>query len=261
MKKLRLLAVSVAAASVVMVGCSSGSSSESDAPEGATETLQTYFDAFATQDSKDMEPMLETSEKGSPAHMYAQHQINLAVAQESAGDSGEPDYVTVEDDRVTLRSGLISEADFEELSEEEQADVVTVFSNFEYSTDGQLQTWVSEPGGPLADRIASQNGKATIGKVNIKLVTSYLSNGDSLFITIDVLNKSGADQSVTATGYTTPDKRQVKVSSTPYNTELKPGTRADLYVVIENGEPGGKLQFDVYNQDDYESVTANIRVQ
>jgi len=232
----------VAAAS--LGGCSSSSqdTTAAETPEGidTEQVLTEYFTPFAENDPAEMEAMLEVAAADSPAYLYAEHQINNALADEAANLLPEPDQLEVTADEVTLTiSGLAEDA-----TEEEVADATTVFRDFQYSPDGKLVTWDSEPGGPLEPRILAQSGSGRSGGVRIQVQTSYETNNGDLIVTYVVRNKSKYDATVYPQGYVTPQGRQVKVSTSSGSLELAPRTFATESAAISNGKPGGKLRFD-----------------
>lgn len=226
---------------LLIAGCSSGSSNGSDHEQ----TLGAYFNAFGTQEASKMEPMLTAAAKGSPAYIYAEHQINAALAQESANETQEPDTITVDGDTVTQTLKLPEDA-----TEEQKKEATNTYTDFQFSADGLLETWTSEPGGALAPRIQAQTGKATSGQVSVDLKTAYETNGGSLMVTFEVNNKSNKKANVSITGYVNPDGRQVKVATTPYSFDPAAGSFATGSGLITNGKRGGKLivQFDYQNE-------------
>lgn len=234
------------AALLMMTACSSSDSgsggSGSPAPAGTDETLATYFNAFATNDSGEMKPMLTAAEPGSPAEWYAEHQINGVMADEAANESQPADTVTIDGGTVTyVYSGLPQDA-----TEQQRKDATQIYKDFQFAGDGKIVTWTTDPGGALQGRITKQEGRATSGKVTITAKTAYVTNTGDLSITYDVKNKSNQQATVTPKGYINPDKRQAKVQGTPYNAELSPGSFTTASGLVENGEPGGKLVFTLY---------------
>lgn len=239
-RRARLLAAATASAlALVVAGCSSGASNAPD--EAQQKVVEEYFNAFATQKSTTMEPMLKASAEGSPAHIYAQHQIGAVTAQESAGEGPEPDVVEYSSGEVKYRAKLPEDA-----TEQEVADATSVYSGFEFSPEGQLTTWTTSDGGALASRISLQSGKAEADGVTVQLKTSYVTNGGDLALTYDVKNKGKKKVSVYMKGYQNADGREVKLTNTP--STMDPGSGAFLsgYSSVTNGKAGGTLlvEFD-----------------
>ncbi|MEI2718263.1 MAG: hypothetical protein V9E98_14950 [Candidatus Nanopelagicales bacterium] len=235
---------------LALAACSSGTTSTSGEsaaasgePAGSEQVLTDYFTAFATQDSGDMKPMLKSSAPGSPAFLYARHQINGALAGESANVSSDPSEVTVSGDSVTLVDEALLD---EDSSEAERQEATTVYKDFTFAPDGRLDTWTSEPGGPLAPRVKAQSGSGSSGKVTVKASTSYVTNDGDLAVTYTVRNKSNDKAQLTPDGYLNPNRRQVDVSTYTGMLDLSPGAFADERASIDNGQPGGKLIFQVY---------------
>ncbi len=232
-------------AAVALLGGCGSSGQESTAvetPEGidSEQVLTDYFTPFAGHDPAEMEAMLEVAVADSPAYLYAEHQINSSLADEAANALPEPDQLEVTADEVTITtSGLAEDA-----TEEEVAEATTVYRDFQYSPDGKLVTWNSEPGGPLEPRILAQSGSGRSGGVRIEAQTSYETNNGDLVVTYVVRNKSKYDATVYPQGYVTPQGRQVKVATSSGSLELAPRTFATESAYVSNGTPGGKLRFE-----------------
>lgn len=247
MKKSYAVASVSIAAVMAVGGCSSAASPSAEPPSSTASAvnhvpvLTNYFDAFATDRAAEMAPMLTNSEPGSPAYLYAQHQINAATASESANSSPAPSTITVTQDSVTLLSQLPNEP-----TEQQKIDATNVYSSFEYAPSGLITAWTADPGGPLAPRISAQSSKVTSAKVTVALKTAYATNSGDLSVTFDVTNKSGKKANVTITGYINPDGRQVKVVNTPYAADPAPGSFSTSAASVVSGQRGGKLivQFD-----------------
>lgn len=238
-------AIAVATASILLVaGCSSSGEASGESPnsQGADNTavLGKYFNAFATDKSSTMAPMLEASEPGSPAYLYAQHQINGATASEAAGNSAKPATVDVTDTTVTMKQDVATDATDAQIKE-----ATNVYSSFQYSTAGLIQTWTADPGGPLAGRISAQSAKGKAGGVAVTLRTAYLTNSGDLSVTFDAKNTGSKKASLTPTGYVNPDGRQVKVVTTGGSLDLQPGSFATDALSVTAGKNGGTLIFQV----------------
>lgn len=237
----------LAAASILLTAaCSSGdtatTSDEQTAEAADTEqVLNNYFTGFATNDIDDMEAMLKNSAPGSPAFLYGRNQIATQRAAESANQSFPASTATVSGDTVTLIEDLPAEA-----TEAERQEATTTFQDFAFASDGKLETWTSDPGGPLAPRIKAQSGRGSSGGVTIKATTSYVNNGGNLAVTYSVRNKAKSKAQVTPDGYINPDRRQVDIATFTGSLDVAPGAFADERASIENGKTGGKMLFSVY---------------
>lgn len=247
MKTLQRTAIGLAIVAVALAGCSSSGGSDTvgatSAPAESEQVLNNYFNAFATDEASEMEPMLDNAEADSPAYLYAEHQINNALADEAANQSSSASTVAVSGDEVTMIDESLLPAD---ATEEERAEVTTTYREFEYASDGKLVTWTAEPGGSLEGRVLAQDGIGTSGKVTIKAKTSYVTNAGDLIVTYDVRNKSKDQAMVTPKGYVNADKRQVQIATGTGSLDLAPGSFATEAASMENGEPGGKMTFTVY---------------
>ncbi|MFZ1362009.1 MAG: hypothetical protein WAS05_03605 [Candidatus Nanopelagicales bacterium] len=232
------------AVALTLTACGGGSDSSQSGSENE-QTLSTYFNAFATNDATQMEPMLKAAEPGSPAEVYAKHQINTQVANESANETDEPDVAEIDGDTVSLHPNFSDEA-----TDEEKKDATTIYKDFVFSSNGLIETWTTEPGGLLTPRISAQTGKATQGKVTVQLQTAYVTNSGDLYVTWSAKNSGGKAVDISVAGYVNSDGRQVQVTSTPYQTKPISGSHTETSSTIENGKLGGKLifQFDYQNQ-------------
>ncbi|MFA7266148.1 MAG: hypothetical protein WC054_07535 [Candidatus Nanopelagicales bacterium] len=246
MKKFVVLVVGALALTLSACG-----SSQADGGEDHTPVLQEYFNAFATDVAAQMEPMKSAAAPDSPAYLYAVHQINLALASESANGDVAASTATISEDQVTMvRQGL--DAD---ITEEQRAEATTTYSNFTYE-NGLLASWTANPGGDVAPRITPVSGSVTKLGVTLALKTAYIANSGDLFITYEVLNKSKKKASVVVNGYLNPDGRQVQVSATPYQVAPVPGAFASGYAVVTQGKLGGSLTIEF----DYQT-TAKLTVE
>lgn len=232
---------------LTLTACSSGDSSGTTASTAAGEgvdseqVLTNYFNAFASNDIDDMTAMVRNAAAGSPAFLYARNQIATQRAAESANQAYPPSTVTVSGDTVTLVEDIPADA-----TEEEKQDATTTYKEFTFAQDGKLESWTSDPGGPLAPRVQAQSGRGSTGRLTIKATTSYVNNAGNLAVTYSVINKSKAKAQVSPDGYVNPNRRQVDVATFTGSLDVSPGAFADERASIENGKPGGKLLFNVY---------------
>lgn len=251
--------VAVSAMATALAGCSGGSGETPAAPATVTvtaspgtspgetaqptptpsvdtqQTLTRYFEAFATGDSADMRPMRRAAQKGSPADLYAIHQ--MAVANAYGGVSR--DAVSINDDQVSI-------AAINELTGERTTDI---YEDFVFDEDGLLVTWSVEGAGPLEGRIQPLEGSISSGGIKMQLQTAYQRNAGGLAVTYRVTNNGSEAANIVVTGYISPKGRQGEVEPTPYILDPRPGAYMDGLVGISNGEPGGTLviQIDYIN--------------
>ena len=212
----------------------SASPSPSPSPSPTVDTQKTlanYFEAFATRDSADMRAMRQNAQKGSPADLYAIHQIAAA----NASGSLDPDDVTIGDGTVTMTSGSAAAGDRN----------TNVYQDFQFDPEGRLITWSVKDSGPLADRIQPLEGSITSNDVKFQLLTAYETNAGNLAITAKMTNKGDAPVDVNVSAYINPKGRQINVGA--YFTP-RPGAFMEGYMDLGNSAPGGTLiiQFD-YN--------------
>lgn len=210
----------------------STSSSPSPEPSPTLDTQQTltnYFEAFASGDPAKMREMRRNSQKGSPADLYAIHQ--LAVANASSGF--DRDEVSIGEGQVTLTSG--SAAAGNKTSD--------VYEDFQFDDEGRLITWSVRQSGPLEDRIQRLSGVITSNNVKFELLTAYETNAGELSVTAKMTNKGDTAVDVNVSAYINPKGRQINVNA--YYTP-RPGAYVEGYMGLGNSTIGGTLiiQFD-----------------
>lgn len=194
-------------------------------------TLANYFEAFATGDPADMRAMRQNAQKGSPADLYAIHQIAAA----NAAGGFDQDEVTIGDGEVTMTSGSAAAGNRN----------TNVYQDFQFDPEGRLITWSVKDSGPLADRIQPLEGSITSNGVKFQLLTAYETNAGDLAVTAKMTNKGDAPVDVNVSAYINPKGRQINVGA--YFTP-RPGAYMEGYMNLGNSAPGGTLiiQFD-YN--------------
>lgn len=257
MKKSLRAAFLALALTTALVGCSSATGSEDSAPANSTEVLKSYFEGLASDDSAQMQAMLKYAAPDSPAQLYAEHQILNQEADEAANSgSSTPDSVTVEGDKVTITQDLPNDA-----TDAQRKEATTVFTDFAFSPDGNIETWTAEPGGPLASRVQRQSGKGTSAGVTISAQTSYVTNSGDLVVAYEVRNATKNTVNINPRGYLNPNGRQVQVATTTGSLKLSPKASAGDAASITNGRPGGKLIFDIYSDGgSYQSSAITVPI-
>ena len=223
-------------ATVTVTATPSGAPSEAASPSptptptiDTQQTLTRYFEAFVSKDPVKMREMRRYALKGSPADLYAIHQITSVNAL-SAFD---PDDVTIGEGQVTVTSiGALS-----------GEKTTTVYEDFEFDEFGKLTTWTVQDSGPLDERIQKLSGSITSNDVKFELLTAYETNAGFLAVTAKLTNKGNGPVDVSVTDYINPKGRQIRVNGffTP-----RPGAYLDAYMDLGNSTVGGTLivQFD-----------------
>lgn len=226
----RLAALATGAvALLVLAGCA-GDSSTSQSSADPQDTLTRYFESFAASDPATREAMRAEAKVGSPADVYALHQIALArvsghVAQGTAVISPNQVVITRETSTGT--------------------DVRDVYTDFEFDPDGRLVTWSVEGAGPLEPRIWRLNERLSVDGLTFELQTAYRTNAGDLALTYRATNLTDRQVVVAVRGYVSPEGRQDQVDSFPGFMDPLPGAYTEGYSSVPNGEPGGRLIIDL----------------
>jgi hypothetical protein len=137
----------------------------SDPPSGPADVVVEFFDLLARNDPSTMPRMLELATEGSPAHLYAQHQI--------AG---------------VRRRGSFPPA----------VERCTVFADFQVNAETDLLEGFSVDGDQVADRISTGQPVTQAG-LTAKVTTCYQTAAGDLAVHVDVTN--ALDASVTLADY------------------------------------------------------------
>ena len=202
------------------------------------EAALAYFQAFATSRSSSMAEMLDLSDEGSPAHVYAQVQIAYAAALEQQGFPSDAQVTEVIDTGVRLcdpAGGPDACNPFEEL---------TVSS-------GKLVSFTVDGVG-VDDRLAAGGASANQNGVTADLLGAYHSvQSDVLIVAIDLAN-GGDDQTVLngySAEYLSEDGRQVTASDAIGPDDLRPGASTYMVLVFPSQGVGGTVFLGGYPSD------------
>ncbi len=214
-----------------------GSSSPTSSPSPSLDpqtVLAGYFDAFGTRQIMKMEAMRDFAKPGSPADLYAIHQ--LAAAEATSGDGGgdAPDKVTISPTEVTMTSTSVLTGD----------KTTSVYRDFKFDAGGRLVTWSVKGNGPLAPRIKPVKGSVTSDDITVQLQTAYVTNVGDLAVTFKVINKSDSSADVRVTDYLNPGGKQVRPQLTPVVLDPRAGAYMQAYAVMSDSKIGGKLIID-----------------
>lgn len=221
-----------------------GQATTTTPPESASGTglAKDYLQLLASGDLARMGGMLDLAAEGSPAWLYATHQI---AALRSAGGPGASTDVGVEGDSIVLCQPVL------DASGTETEDCNT-YANF--TLDGDWLSDFSIEGVPMADRIRSGDpaGAAADG-VTARIVTAYQTARGDLALNLDVTN--GRDTALTVADYEwafiTSDGRQVAPSElfAGQSPDVEPGATAAHVVYFEQAPLGGTLRFVAFADD------------
>lgn len=202
-----------------------------------SQVLKQYFDAFGTDSAVAMQPTLTLVAPNSPAYLYTQYQISTNLADTVAKVPPRIWTATVTGDMVSMVQNFTRTP-----TKKERAQGIAIYKDFQFSPEGLIQTWTSDPGGPLAPRIAAQTATATKDNVTISLKIAYSTNLGDLYVTYEAANRSGNKATVYVRRYINPNGRPGKGWNMPFK-QLHPaaGGSATGYSGSTNGQRGGYL--------------------
>jgi hypothetical protein len=215
-----------------------------EATDGVPQAARSYFDALASEDLSKMGAMLDASVPGSPAALYATHQIaNVrALSPSPLGTT-----VDVGDDTIALTTTTGYANDGTEQTE------TNTYGGF--ALDGAKLTAFTVNDSPVADRIrAGDPAGVTSDGVTARIVTAYVTARGDLFLNVDTTN--GHDGALNVASYewalVTTDGRQVAPSQRfccPVEPVVQPGATVGSVVVFEQVGLGGTLRYVAFADD------------
>jgi hypothetical protein len=197
--------------------------------------------------------VLDASVEGSPAHLYATHQIaNVRAIGTSLGAA-----MHTEGDVVVIMSTTGYDADGVE-----QTESVT-YRDFAVE-GGKLAGFVVNET-PVADRIRAGGEPVTVDDVSVRVVTAYQTARGDLTINVDTTN--GRQDVLNVSSYEwalmTPDGRQVALSQNfccPTDPVIQPGATAGYVAAFEQVGLGGTLRFVAFADDFVTEVRFDVPV-
>ncbi|HEY8526933.1 MAG TPA: hypothetical protein VIL48_18315 [Acidimicrobiales bacterium] len=224
------------------------------APAGVPEPVVEYFEAFAADDLAYMQAVLDHAAEGSPAALYATHQIAVTRA---LGPDGVPTTVDVDDDTIVLRATATDPSG-------QEVELSATFGDFEMDGD-RLSTFTVD-GVPLADRIRVGDPAGVSGNgVTVRIVTAYVTPRGDLWLNVDIANTRGDVVEVADYDWAlvTPDGRQVDPSENvccPTAPSVGPGATAGHVVAFEQVGLGGTFQFVAFSEDFMTEIRLEVPV-
>lgn len=272
-----VLAVAVVVVAIAISGSDDGDGPRTDRPEstvtppgadaetaegvelgqaasGVPDPAVAYFEAFASEDLSRMGAMLDNSLEGSPAALYATHQIANVRA---LGSAPLPASVEVTEDNIVLRSTTYD-------LKGDEVEEATNYSHFE--VDGDRLTAFTVDDIPLADRIRAGDPIGTSGDgVTVRVVTAYLTARGDLWLNLDITNARGDVVEVADYEWSlvTPDGRQLAPSENlccPTAPSVEPSATAGHIAMFEQVRLGGTLRFVAFADDFVTEIRFDIPV-
>jgi hypothetical protein len=190
-----------------------------------------------------MATMPDNSVEGSPAALYATHQIAIV---RSLGPSDTETAVDVGEDSIVLRTTSY-DANGNEVEE------ATTYSDFDVERDRLVGFAVDDV--PMADSIRAGDPAGASGDgVTARIVTAYTTSRGDLALNVDVTNTRSEviELSDYEWSLITPDGRQVGPSENiccPVAPSIQSGATAGHVVYYEQVGLGGTLQFVAFTGD------------
>ncbi len=233
----------------------SGQATTTTPPESAsgTDLAEEYLRLLASGDLARMGGMLDLATEGSPAWLYATHQI---AAQRSAGGPAASTDVSVEGDSIVLCQPILDASGNE-------TENCNTFGDF--ALDGDQLSGFSIDGVPMADRIRSGDpAGAEADGVTARIVTAYQTARGDLALNLDITN--GRDTVLAVADYEwafiTSDGRQVGPSElfAGMSPDVEPGATAAHVVYFEQAPLGGTLRFVAFADDFATEVRFDVAV-
>jgi hypothetical protein len=226
---------------------------EGDAASGIPDAARAYFDALASEDLSKMGAMLDNSVEGSPAALYATHQIaTLRGLGVQFGTTME-----VGDDTIALTTITGYDNSGTEQTE------TTTFGQF--TVEGGKLSGFNVNDTPVAERIRAGGEPVTVDGVSVRVVTAYQSALGNLILNVDVTNgrQGPIELSEFEWVLVTPDGRQVSPAQDAVNMSpgtVQPGATAGRIAAFEQVGLGGTLRFVAFADDFITEVRFDVPV-
>jgi hypothetical protein len=233
-----------------------GTTTSTSAPdaEDASQVVREYFMLLGANNLGDMPRMLDLSTPGSPAHLYARHQI---AGTRALG----PSTATVEfgDDSVeTCIDGYNAAGQTEQLC--------YTYADFTADPDTGLLETFSVNGNPVADRIRAgdEQGASSQG-VTVNVVTAYLTALGDVMLNLDVTNSLTTPLNVTDYDFQYVDTsgRQFAPSQDFFSqlpSEIQPGATAPVLAAFSQAPFGGTFTFVGFTNEFMTGVRVEVPV-
>lgn len=219
----------------------------------ATDVADDFLQLLASGDLARMGGMIDLATEGSPAWLYATHQI---AALRSAGGPGGSTDVSVDGDSIVLCQPVL------DASGNETEDCNTYG---DFALDRDRLSDFSIDGVPMADRIRSGDPAGTAADgVTARIITAYQTARGDLALNLDITN--GRDTVVAVADYEwaliTSDGRQVAPSQlfAGQSPDVEPGATAAHVVYFEQAPLGGTLRFVAFADDFATEVRFDVAV-
>lgn len=172
---------------------------------------------------------------GSVADLYLQHQLDQAQASTDAGESPEPDKLTVKGD-----------GEFESCD----GDECVIWGSIE--AEGEKISSLTVNGKQLKDRLLAGNGrKVKLGRLgDAELLSAYESAGGSLIVCLRIKNTSANSIAIESrTSYRSAEGRQSAVGGQTGPVALQPDSLAYFALAFAGAKLGGDLHLEMFSEN------------
>lgn len=208
-------------------------------PEGqdASEAAEEYFTLLGENNLATINGMLELATLGSPAYLYAQHQI-----AGTRGFGSQATTVEVGDDSIESCAEYLNSA-----GQDEQT--CYTYTDFTANSETGLLETLSVNGLAVAERIrAGDPAGVSEQGVTVKVVTAYQTALGDVIINLDVTNSLTTPITIAdyEFQYVDPTGRQFAPSQDFYSqlpTEIQPGATAPVLAAFSQAPFGGAMTF------------------
>lgn len=215
----------------------SNADSDDVAPDDA---VKTYFDAVASNRASDLTAAASVTEPDSPADLYRRYLLELNRTSSRAGTA-------------TYADGKVTTCD-----PGQRGDSCATFSDIAVNDNGMIVNFVSGEA-PLNERIRGGGMAVEESGVTARTFIAYQTQGDDLFLLIEVTNSSGRPLSIFSfdSAYII-DGRQLPVEGVSSSGDIRPDVTVVLSLAVPGGDFGGELDLDGTFTDSFDSFTIRV---
>jgi hypothetical protein len=98
------------------------------------------------------------------------------------------------------------------ITEQDGSRSTTTYTDSEFDENGLLVTWTSDPGGPLAPRIAEMDQSASRNSLTVEFSYAYESNGGAVVMPVRVVNDRADRGEVSVFTYVQPSGERLEAA-------------------------------------------------
>lgn len=219
-----------------------------------SELARDYFDILGRDDLGEMAGMLDLATPGSPAHLYAQHQIAFTRALGSL-----PGTTEVRSDAIEMCSELLDENG-------QTRQECYIYADFEANADTGLLESFSVDGNPIDGRIAAGDPEGVTEQgVTVKVVTAFQATRGNMAINADVVNNLSTPVDVAEYDFEYVDADGRQYAQAPFvfsnlPSTIQPGATASAVGLFEQAPFGGTFTFVGFTNDFATEIRISVPV-